>query len=257
MNAAKALGLLRGLETPAFSTADAAARLGLSVEAASQTLRRLVTAGLARSVRRGLWTIRDPVEALALVEHLTSPYPAYVSLQTALYRHGMIQQIPSVVYVVSLARSHRIRTSLGLFSVHRIAPSFFGGFEVSASSGAKIATPEKALLDICYLSAGRSRLFASLPEVVLPPGFRRSAARAWIAKIPSTRLRTLVARRFEALTTVAGRPERAPVPQAPAGALSGPKPRVGPSGAKHAEKRRQVRAAGAQAGRPRSRSDRK
>jgi hypothetical protein len=190
------------------------------VEAASKTLRRLATAGLARLARPGLWTIREPVEALALAEHLTSPCPAYVSLQTALYRHGMIDQIPSMLYVVSLARSHRIRTSLGPFSVRRISPSFFGGFEVSVPSGAKIATPEKALLDICYLSAGRSRLFASLPELVLPPGFRRSAARSWISRIPSARLRTLVARRFEALTAPRGRLARAPAREARAGAPS-------------------------------------
>lgn len=207
MNASKALGLLRSLHTPAFSTSDAAARLGLSVEAASQTLRRLQTPGLVRWIRRGLWTLHDPIDPFAVVEYLTAPHPAYVSLQTALRLHGMIEQIPSVVYVVSLARSHRIRTTLGTFSVHRVAPSFFGGFEVSERSGAKIATPEKALLDACYLSGGRSRLFASLPELVLPPGFRRGVAQAWLAKIPSARLRTLTTRHFEALTGVPARPQ--------------------------------------------------
>ena len=171
MNASRALGLLRGLGTPAFSTSDAAARLGLSLAAASQTLRRLHAAGLARLVRRGLWTVHDPVEPFALVEYLTAPHPAYVSLQTALHLHGMIEQIPSVVYVVSLARSHRIRTALGTFSVHRVAPSFFGGFTVSPRSGAKVATPEKALLDVCYLAPG-----ARAPSR-LPPRRRAGMAR--------------------------------------------------------------------------------
>ncbi len=203
-----ALGLLRGLGTPAFTTSDAAARLEVSIEAASKTLRRLRAAGLARFVRRGLWTTREPIDPLELVEYLTFPHPAYVSLQTALHLHGMIEQIPSVVYVASLARSHRIRTTLGTFSVHRVAPSFFGGFEYISSSWAKLATPEKAILDVCYLSGGRSRLFASLPELTLPPGFRRGAARAWIAKIPSARLRTLVTLRLEALTAAPARPGR-------------------------------------------------
>ena len=206
MNAAKALGCLRGLGTPAFTTSDAAARLGLSVEAASKTLRRLAAAGLARLVRRGLWTIHERIEPLALAEYLTAPHPSYVSLQTALRLHGMIEQIPSVVYVVSLARSHRIPPANGQFTLHRVAPSVLGGLELSASSGVKVATPEKALLDLCYLSGGRSRLFASLPELTLPPGFRRGAARAWIARIPSARLRTLVTRRFELLTAAPPRP---------------------------------------------------
>jgi predicted transcriptional regulator of viral defense system len=210
VNAAKALARLRALGTPAFTTSDAAARLGLAVPAANQTLRRLQDAGLAWRVRRGLWTLHPVSEDFALAEYLTAPHPAYVSLQTALHRHGMIEQIPSVVYLVSLARSRRIVTTLGTFSVHRIAPAFFGGFEFSPRTGAKVATPEKALLDLCYLSGGRSRLFAALPELVLPRGFRRGAAHAWIARIPSARLRTLVRRRFEALTARPRRRTRPP-----------------------------------------------
>lgn len=200
MNALRGLSLLRRLNTPAFSTADAAALLSLSVPAASKALRRLTAAGLLRSVRKGLWTLDGPAEPLALLEYLTTPYPSYASLQTALHLHGMIEQIPSVVYAVSLSRSHRIRTDLGTFSVHRIAPEFFGGFDVSPRSGAKVATPEKALLDVFYLSAGRSRLFASLPEVELPRGFRHDYALGWIRRIPSPRLRTLVTRRLDALS---------------------------------------------------------
>ena len=199
MNAAEALGLLRGLDTPAFTTADAGARLGLAGEAASQTLRRLQIAGLAHFVRQGLWTLQDHAEPLALAEYLTAPHPAYVSLQTALHLHGMIEQIPSVVYLVSLARGHRIPTTLGTFSVHRVAPRFFGGFEVAARSGAKIATPEKALLDVFYLSGVRSRLFASLPELEVPSSFRWGYAREWVARIPEGRLRTVVSRRLDAL----------------------------------------------------------
>ncbi|MEW6756384.1 MAG: type IV toxin-antitoxin system AbiEi family antitoxin [Candidatus Latescibacterota bacterium] len=202
MNTARALGLLRRLGPPAFTTADAAAACGQRIGAASKTLQRLRAAGLVHFVRKGLWTLHDDLEPLVLVEYLTAPHPSYASLQTALYLHGMVDQIPSVFYVVSLTRSHRIGTSLGTFSVHRIAPAFFGGFEVSPHSGAKIATPEKALLDVFYLSAGRSRLFASLPEIELPAGFRHDYARAWTARIPSARLRTLVARRLQGLAEI-------------------------------------------------------
>jgi hypothetical protein len=156
-------------------------------------------------LRRGLWSTRESLEPLVLAEYVTAPHLAYVSLQSALRIHGMIEQIPAVVYVVSLARSRRVATTAGTFSVHRVAPEFFGGFEVTARSGAKIATPEKALLDVFYLSGVRSRLFASLPELELPRGFRFEHARAWIRKIPSARLRTVVTRRLAAV----GRPTRA------------------------------------------------
>ncbi|MBI4701979.1 MAG: hypothetical protein HY744_12645 [Deltaproteobacteria bacterium] len=182
-----------------MTTADASAALGLSIGAASQTLRRLQAAGLLWRIRKGLWALAEPTEPLALAEHLTAPYQSYVSLQTALYLHGMIEQIPALTYLVSLSRSHRVRTSVGTFSVHRIGPEFFGGFDVLPGSGVKLATAEKALLDVLYLSGTRSRLFAALPEIELPRSFRHRAARAWIARIPSPRLRSLVGRRFERL----------------------------------------------------------
>ena len=71
-----------------------------------------------------------------------------------------------------------------------------GRFEL-LESGIKLAFPEKALVDFLYLSPTRGRLFASLPELELPRGFRRSAAREWVRRVPSKRLRTIVARRLE------------------------------------------------------------
>jgi predicted transcriptional regulator of viral defense system len=199
MNAATALGVLRALKTPALTTADAAAALGLSIYAASQTLRRLQAAGHVWRVRHGLWSLAEPTEPLALAEYVTAPHPSYVSLQTALHLHGMIEQIPTVIYLVSLSRSRRVRTSVGTFSVHRIGPEFFGGFDVLPASGVKLASPEKALLDVLYLSGTRSRLFASLPELELPRTFRHRVARQWIARIPSPRLRSLVNQRYQRL----------------------------------------------------------
>lgn len=199
MNATRALARLQHLETPAFTTADAAACLRTSVSAASHMLRRLLEAELVRRVRRGLWSTAATLEPLSLPEHLVAPQPAYVSLQSALRFHGLIEQIPDVIYAVSLARSQRITTSVGTYSVHRVAPIFFGGFELEAGGSVKMATPEKALLDVFYLSGVRSRLFASLPELTLPRDFRFHLAQRWIRRIPSARLRTLVGRRWAAL----------------------------------------------------------
>ncbi len=46
MRAVDVLGRLRSLRVPAFTTSDAAAAVGLSIEATSQALRRLGAAGL-------------------------------------------------------------------------------------------------------------------------------------------------------------------------------------------------------------------
>jgi predicted transcriptional regulator of viral defense system len=197
MNASEALGRLRGLRVPAVTTSDAAVVLGSSTEAASHTLRRLASSGLLTPVRRGLWALSDQVDPLALAEYVTAPYPSYVSLQTALYRRGMISQIPSSIYLVSLARSDLIGTRVGTYSVHHVRPELFGGFEHDARSGTKLALPEKALFDFLYLSPTRGRLFAALPELELPRGFRRSIVREWVDRISSPRSRTIVARKLE------------------------------------------------------------
>ena len=196
MNASEALGRLKSLRVPAATTADAAAVLGLSSTATSHMLKRLARSTLVTPVRRGVWALTEQPDRLALAEYVTAPYPAYLSLQTALYQHGMIEQIPSMIYVVSLARSARVDTTLGTYSVHHVQPAFFDGFEV-LDSGIKLASPEKALVDFLYLSPTRGRLFASLPELEVPRGFRRTAAREWVRRISSTRLRTIVARRLD------------------------------------------------------------
>lgn len=199
MNASEAIGRLRSLHIPAATTADAAAVLGLSIEAASHTLRRLASSGLVTRVRRGLWALSDGPDPLALAEYVTAPYPSYVSLQTALYRRGMVTQISSMIYLVSLTRSDRIETNVGTYSVHHIRPELFGGFEHDPASGTKLALPEKALFDFLYLSPTRGRLFAALPELELPRGFRRSEVRAWTDRIPSPRSRSIVRRKLDAL----------------------------------------------------------
>jgi len=201
MNASAALARLKGLHVPAVTTADAAAVLGLSGTAASQLLRRLSKAGLVTAFRKGVWALVERPDALALAEYVTAPYPAYVSLQTALYQRGLIEQIPSMIYLVSLARSAQVETAIGTYSVHHVQPALFGGFEVLQDSGIKLALPEKALIDLLYLSPTRGRLFASLPEIELPRDFRRAEARRWIGRIPSTRVRTIVGRRFREISS--------------------------------------------------------
>jgi predicted transcriptional regulator of viral defense system len=199
MNARDALGRLRRLRVPAVTTADAAAVLGVSIEAASHALRRLASSGLVTAVRKALWALDADPDPLALGEYVTAPYPSYVSLQTALYRHGMVTQIPSMIYLVSLGRGARIETRLGTYSIHHVPPELFGGFEAAPKLGLKLARPEKALVDVLYLSPTRGRLFAALPELELPRGFRPSIARRWARRIPSRRLRTMVEQKLRNL----------------------------------------------------------
>jgi predicted transcriptional regulator of viral defense system len=190
---------LLAMGQPVFTTGDAAACLGITRAHASKVMSRLAIAADIVPLSHGLWGVRDRVQALALPQYLTAPFPSYVSLQSALYYHGMISQIPAVTYAVSLARTRRFKTPLGSVSIHHVDPSFFFGFEPAGDQGAKMATPEKALLDVLYLGPAKTRLFRVLPELEFPKTFSVARARRMIRRIRSTRRRTLVSRRFEEL----------------------------------------------------------
>jgi predicted transcriptional regulator of viral defense system len=189
-----ALASLGGLEDPIFETGDAAVRLGLSNTHASATLARLAAARQLVRLRRGLWALPGRVDPLALPARLTAPLPSYVSLQSALYFHGMISQVPAITYAVSLARARRYTTPLGVVSVHHVTPGFFFGFAEAGRQGALIASPEKALVDFLYLAPARSMLFRALPELELPRGFSARRARAMTERIKAARRRVMVVR---------------------------------------------------------------
>jgi len=199
MRATAAYASLRELGRPALTTRDAAHRLRISIPAANALMVRLVSAGLASRIRHGLWTLDKHVDALALPEFLTTPYPAYISLHSALWFRGVIQQIPTVVYVVSLGRPRRIRTEVATFSIHRLPASLFGGYESLEPLHVELATAEKALFDMAYLANARSRLFAHLAEIELPASFDDALARSWIARIPDPNRRSWVAARLDTL----------------------------------------------------------
>jgi len=199
MKTIDALTRLAELHAPVFTTNDAAAVLQLTRPHASKTLARLAMARQVLRLRRGYWGFPDKIDPLILPVLLTAPVPCYISLQSALYAHGMISQVPLRIYAVSLARTQAFSTPLGAVSVHHVKPSFFGGFEVNDRTGIAMATPEKALVDFLYLGPARSRLFTALPELELPKGFRRRLALKFTRLIDSSCRRKIVSERLNKL----------------------------------------------------------
>ncbi len=198
MKLIEAYAKLRSLKLPFILTQDASAYLEISVSYAAKILTRLAEVKQIIHIAHGKWIFPD-TDILALPEILTSPFPAYISLQTALYFHGMISQIPSTVYAVSVARTRFYTSAIADVSIHHIQPEFFFGYEEKQNGSYKIATPEKALIDLLYLSPGKSRLFAGLPELEIIKNFKLTKAKNIIAQIPSVRTRSLVTQRLQKL----------------------------------------------------------
>lgn len=194
MNQIEALQKLQNLGATVFETRDAAALLAVTSANANVILRRLSQRGLLTHLARGRWLLGRDVARFTLPELIAAPYPAYVSLQSALFHHGLIEQIPAVLYAVTLARPRRVNTPLGTISYHRLPPDLFMGFELD-EHGAKIATAEKALFDMFYLAPARSRLFAKLPELEFPRDFRWALLRDYAKRVHSDSRRTHIERR--------------------------------------------------------------
>ncbi|HEX3852937.1 MAG TPA: hypothetical protein VHW01_18370, partial [Polyangiaceae bacterium] len=146
MRPLEAYAELKALGAPVIETKDAAALLRMAPTHATRLLQETERAGLVLKLRHGLWLLDLTLDAHAIAPYLTAPYPAYVSLWSALYAHDMIEQIPRRTYVASLARPRTITTARGEFQVHHLAPNVFGGF-AEESRGRYLATPEKALFD--------------------------------------------------------------------------------------------------------------
>lgn len=195
LEALEKLGLL-GVD--AFTTRDAAAYLRVTAGNAHMILKRLAERRFVTHLTRGKWAMGRDLQRSMLAEDVAAPYPACLSLQTALFRHGLIDQVPAVLYAVTVGRTRRVQTPSGVVSLHHVPAELFTGFEVTPD-GAKVAFPEKALFDVLYLGPGRSRLFASLPEVTLPRTFDGSKARGYVQFVKSPQRRAYILARLAQL----------------------------------------------------------
>ena len=199
MNQIEALQQLRTLATTVVESRDVAALLQISPSNATTILRRLAHKGMIVHLSRGRWLVNETIDRLELPELISAPHPAYISLQSALFHHGLIEQIPSVIYAVTPARPRRLTTPMATISFHRMPPELFKGFELLSRSDAKIATPEKALFDLLYLAPGRSRVFSKQPELTIPRRFQWQRLKEYTELVKSAGRRAYIAERTKAL----------------------------------------------------------
>ena len=151
--------LKRVADEPAFRTGFLAAS-GESWPSLRLQLSRWVKSGKLIQLTKGLYTLAEPYAKV-------SPHPfvlanamkkaSYVSLQSALSHFGTIPEYVPAVTSVTTQRPEQVETALGLFIFRHVKKSWFHGYkQIDLGSGQKafVATPEKALLDLVYLTAG-------------------------------------------------------------------------------------------------------
>jgi predicted transcriptional regulator of viral defense system len=144
---------------PVFSSALLLAG-GVSAAQVRLQLTRWVIAGRLLRLRRGIYSLAPAFRKM-------EPHPflvanalqrgSYVSLQSALAFHGLTPEHVPVVTSVGCGRPETVRNPLGAFQVRHLASVLLYGFnqeEVARDQIAFVAAPEKALLDLVYLTPG-------------------------------------------------------------------------------------------------------
>lgn len=189
---------LIAINLPVFRTDDVAVLCNISNQHASQLLKRLGQVKQVMQIKRGVWILPEKTEPLALPYFLTMPAPSYISLQSALSYHGMIMQMPEIVYAISIARTRSYKTPIATVSIHHVTPKMLFGYNEIAPY-INMASPEKALIDFYYLHQARSRKFVKLPELELPNNFDRDRMQQYIEKIPYQKRRQKVQTLWDAI----------------------------------------------------------
>ena len=145
MNLFKAYQQIKQLG-PTFLTKDVTTKLQISANYAAVILMRLAHEKAIVHLTRGRWASDYSIDPLLLPNILSYPMMSYVSLYSALYYHGIIDQIPSVIFAISNGKTKFFQTPLGNISIHSIKGSLFTGYEIYGKYSLLMATPEKSVI---------------------------------------------------------------------------------------------------------------
>jgi predicted transcriptional regulator of viral defense system len=162
----------------------------VSVQQVRLQLSRWVKDGRLIQLRRGLY-------ALAPVWRKAEAHPflianrlqrgSYVSAQSALAFHGIIPEHVPVVTSLGPGRPETVQNLLGAFQFNHLARQLIFGYsqiEVASAQLAFVASPEKALLDLIYLTPGADseeylrQLRLQNPEAINIPSMLELAQRS-------------------------------------------------------------------------------
>lgn len=121
---------------------------------------RWVKSGRLTQVRRGIYALSDNYKASPSNREYIATYakrPSYVSLEYALSNYGLIPEYVPNITLVTTRRPARLKFANNYFIYKHIMPRLFWGYISKGERNFEIfyAEPEKAILDLFYLTDGR------------------------------------------------------------------------------------------------------
>ena len=188
-----------------FTTRDYANHQKLSVSAASKKLSRLKKNKLLTHVTKGVWanTSHPYFHPASCVPYLLNNESGYISFLTALHFHGLLSQIPKTIQIATTGHSRTLDSPVAYYEFIQIKPELMQQDLIWSETQLPylLATAEKALLDVLYISTRKNRRFIRLPELTLTSDlFNKRTFRKLFKQLPlSTRLLNAMQLRAEEL----------------------------------------------------------
>ena len=127
-------------------------------------INRWVKDGKIIKLHKGLYTLAEPYRKVAPEPFCIAnslKQASYVSLHSALSWQAMIPEFVPAVISITTGRPQTIETPLGRFEFRHVSKKYFWGYqqvELKFGQTAFIAHPEKALLDLIYLTGGSDKI---------------------------------------------------------------------------------------------------
>lgn len=141
----QALDLLRQAGKPVFTAKDLRRLANWTPTKTNNTLQTLKRKGHVTGIRKNLHAITDEIPANALAIATQAHAPAYASYWTALSHHGLTEQQPATIQVITTKRPATTTAGpLTIEATHTKKERFYG---YTTKDDAAIAEPEKALID--------------------------------------------------------------------------------------------------------------
>jgi len=146
---AKLIQKIKNIPKSYFSFADLKKISDLSGESLKVAISRMIKSKEMTKLKKGVYTSDISMvnwENFAVETHS----PSYLSFEWALARHNILSQKPVNLTLATSKRSKKITTPQNIIIYHHLQPKLFWGFV--KEDNYLLAEPEKAFLDLAYLS---------------------------------------------------------------------------------------------------------
>jgi len=166
-------------DQPVFDFASVCILFGESESTIHTALHRLKKEGKILELKRGLYAFAEPyrktpLNAAYVANILYSP--SYLSERWALSWYSVIPEKTTLYTSVTTRPTRTFENQLGVFRYRTLQKRLFDSYRIDTilSQEVRLATPEKALLDLWYLESGewteeRMESFRFEPRVIATP----------------------------------------------------------------------------------------